>query len=114
MRCSSAPLRGVYGRGLTSGATGSSPAPTSACDLLSMLSTPALPEGVYGSARNNGVPVASHTCDFLCGVHPPPRFRGGGGYTHEPSLFLPKLTREPTALCGEPGAPSEDPSCSPA
>ena len=78
MRCTSAMLRGVYGRGLMSGVTGSSPAPTSVCDLLSILSTSALPKGVYGSGLNTGVPGVSCTCASLCGVPPPPpRCRGG-------------------------------------
>ena len=79
MRCTSALLRGVYGRGLISGVTGSSPAPTSACDRLSILSTSALPKGVYGSGLNTSVSGASQACASLCGVPPPPNCRGGGG-----------------------------------
>ena len=94
-----------------SGVSGSSPAPTSACDLLSTLSTSALPKGVYGSGLNTGVPGASCMCDSLCGVPPPPPLPGGGEYSDEPSVSLPKLTGEPAALSGEPGAPSGDPGC---
>ena len=97
-----------------SGVTGSSPAPTSAYDLLSILSTSALPKGVYGSGLNTGVLGASCMCDSLCGVPPPPPPVAGGEYSDEPSVSLPKLTGEPAALSGEPSAPSGDPSCPPA
>ena len=59
------------------GVTGSSPAPTSACDLLSILSTSALPKGVYGSGLNTGVPGVSCMCASLYGVPPPPPLPGG-------------------------------------
>ena len=77
MRCTSALLRG-----LMSGVTGSPPAPTSACDLLtsacdllSIRSTSALPKGVYGSGLNTGVPGVSGMCASLRGV--PPQLLGG-------------------------------------
>ena len=97
--------------GLMSGVTGSSPAPTSAYDLLSILSTSALPEGVYGSGLNTGVPGVSCMCASLCGV--PPQLPGGE-YSDEPAVSRPKLTGESAALFGEPNAPSGDPSCPPA
>ena len=60
-----------------SGVTGSSPAPTPACDFLSILSTSALPKGVYGGGLNIGVPGASCMCASLCGVPPSPVAGGG-------------------------------------
>ena len=90
MCCTSALLKGVYGRGLISGVTGSSPAPTSSCDRLSILSTSAL----YGSGLNTGVPGASHAHASLCGVPPPPPPQLPGEYSDEPSVSLPKLTGE--------------------
>ena len=68
--------------------TGSSPAPTSAYDLLSIGSTAALPKGVYGSGPNTGVPGVSWICTSLCGVPPPPsscRGRVFGRTVHFPS-----------------------------
>ena len=64
-----------------SGATGSSPAPTSACDLLSILSDSALPKGVYRSELNIGVPVVSSMRASLCTVPPPPPPKLPGGST---------------------------------
>ena len=97
-----------------SGVTSSSPAPASACDLLSILSTSALPKGVYGSGLNTGVPGVSCMCASLCGVRPPPPQVAGGQYSDELAVSRPKLTVEPAAVSGEPGAPSGDPSCPPA
>ena len=96
------------------GVTGSSPAPTSACDLLSILSTSALPKGVYGSGLNTGVPGVSCVCASHRWSAPPPPPVAGGEYSDELAMSRLKLTGEPDALSGEPGAPSGDPSCPPA